>query len=779
MTEMRNVKADLSRFRLRVLVISIAVLMAFALLIARLVYLQVMRHDDLSEQAESNRTAIVPVVPNRGLILDRNGIVLASNYSAYTLEITPSRLPQSLDRTIEALGQVIDIQARDKRRFKKLLDESKSFESLPIRTRLTDEEVARFAAQRYRFPGVDIKARLFRNYPWGELASHVIGYIGRINKAEKERIDEGEDEANYRGTEYIGKLGVEQSYEKQLHGITGVEQMETSAGGRAVRKLASNPATPGNTVVMSIDIKLQKLIEDLYGDRRGAMVAIDPASGEVLAFVSKPTFDPNLFVEGIDSENWQALNESPDKPLLNRALRGTYPPGSTFKPFMALAALETGKRTPQQSISDPGYYMFGGHRFRDDKEGGHGTVDMYKSIVQSCDTYYYVLANDMGVDLMHEQLKHFGFGELSGIDILGESRGLLPSTRWKRAAFKRPEQQKWYAGETISLGIGQGYNNFTMLQLASATAVIANNGVKMRPHLVHQVVDIVTRTPQPTARQIVDRLSARPDQIAVIRNALVGVNIEGTSASSFRGAVYTSAGKTGTSQVIKIKQGEKYNAAAIDERHRDHALYMAYAPADNPKIAVALVVENAGFGGQNAAPIARRVFDYWLAGLYPSEEDMAAVKLGKATAPIGKARNAADAAWPPSGSAASAAAATAVAMAAATPSVIIPPAAAPPASLQAVVSASMSAPGAVPVAVSVTPTATAASPAGRVPAAAPAPVAAVPSRPRRAVAPAEAAPQDAAPRAARPRPRPVVEREPPVIPATGNPRSAAPTPAGQ
>ncbi|MCY7318597.1 MAG: penicillin-binding protein 2, partial [Ramlibacter sp.] len=465
MTEMRNVEADLSRFRLRVLVISIVVLVAFALLIARLVYLQVMRHDDLSEQAESNRTAIVPVVPNRGLILDRNGIVLASNYSAYTLEITPSRLPQSLDRTIEALGQVIDIQARDKRRFKKLLDESKSFESLPIRTRLTDEEVARFAAQRYRFPGVDIKARLFRNYPWGELASHVIGYIGRINQAEKERIDEGEDEANYRGTEYIGKLGVEQSYEKQLHGITGVEQVETSAGGRAVRKLASNPATPGNTVVMSIDIKLQKLIEDLYGDRRGAMVAIDPASGEVLAFVSKPTFDPNLFVEGIDSENWQELNESPDKPLLNRALRGTYPPGSTFKPFMALAALETGKRTPQQSISDPGYFMFGGHRFRDDKEGGHGTVDMYKSIVQSCDTYYYLLANDMGVDLMHDRLQHFGFGELSGIDILGESRGLLPSTRWKRAAYKRPEQQRWYAGETISLGIGQGYNNFTMLQL--------------------------------------------------------------------------------------------------------------------------------------------------------------------------------------------------------------------------------------------------------------------------------------------------------------------------
>ena len=747
MTEMRNVEADLSRFRLRILVVSICVLVAFVLLAARLVYLQVVRHQDLSEQAENNRTAIVPVVPNRGLILDRNGIVLASNYSAYTLEITPSRIDQTLDKTIEALGQVIEIQARDKRRFRKLLDESKSFESLPIRTRLTDEEVARFAAQRYRFPGVDIKARLFRNYPWGELASHVIGYIGRINQSEKERIDESDDEANYRGTEYIGKLGVEQSYEQQLHGITGVEQVETSAGGRAVRKLASNPATPGNTVVMSIDIKLQKLIEDLYGDRRGALVAIDPKTGEVLAFVSKPTFDPNLFVEGIDSENWQALTESLDKPLLNRALRGTYPPGSTYKPFMALAALESGKRNPQQAISDPGYYMFGGHRFRDDKEGGHGSVDMYKSIVQSCDTYYYILANDMGVDLMHEQLQHLGFGELTGIDIQGEARGLLPSTRWKRAAYKRPEQQKWYAGETISLGIGQGYNNFTMLQLATATAVLANNGVKMKPHLVQQVVDIVTRTPKAATRETLGRLAARPENIAVIRNALVGVNLEGTSASSFRDAPYTSGGKTGTAQVIKIKQGEKYNASQIDERHRDHALYMAYAPADDPKIAIALVVENAGFGAQNSAPIARRAFDYWLAGLYPSEEDIAAVRNGKATAPIGKQRSAAEVAWPPAGSAATAAAATAAAMATATPA-WIPPAAAPLASIAAVVTVPGPVSGAAPAAV---------------PAAfAPKPV----TKARVAVAPPK-------PAAVKTHVRAPVVRETPAAPATGSATGSA------
>ncbi|RYX94545.1 MAG: penicillin-binding protein 2 [Comamonadaceae bacterium] len=678
MTELRNVEADLSRFRTRVLVVSIAVMIAFVLLVSRLVYLQIYRHQDLNEQAESNRTAVVPVVPNRGLILDRNGVVLASNYSAYTLEITPSRAGP-MEQVIDELSQVVDIQPRDRRRFKKLLEESKSFESLPIRTRLTDEEVARFAAQRFRFPGVDIKARLFRNYPWGELASHVIGYIGRINQSEKEKIDEAGDEANYRGTEYMGKLGVEQSYEEQLHGITGVEQMETSAGGRAVRKLASNPATPGNTVVMSIDIKLQKLIEEMYGERRGALVALDPKTGEVLAFVSKPTFDPNLFVEGIDSENWQALNESPDKPLLNRALRGTYPPGSTYKPFMALAALETGKRTPQQTFADPGYFMFGGHRFRDDKEGGHGAVDMYRSIVQSCDTYYYLLANDMGVDTIHEQLSRFGFGGITGIDILGESRGLLPSTDWKRRAYKRPEQQKWYPGETISLGIGQGYNNFTMLQLASATGTLANDGVKMKPHLVRQVVDIVTREPNSAVHETVGERIAKPENIAVIRNALVGVNLEGTSATAFRNAGYTSAGKTGTAQVIQIKQGEKYDASRIDERHRDHALFMAYAPAENPKIALAMIVENAGFGAAHAAPIARRVFDYWIMGHYPSEEDLALVKKGQATTPIGKPRMAADISWPLAVSGGAMAAASPASAAAAVASSPAQPAASRPA----------------------------------------------------------------------------------------------------
>ena len=654
MNVIRNIQMDLNRFRSRVFVVTFVILIALGVLFLRLFYLQVIRYDELNAAAESNRTAIVPIVPNRGVIMDRNGVVLATNYSAYTLEITPSKVIAPVEEVIEQLSGIIDIQPRDKRRFKKQVDESKSIDSVPIRNRLTDEEVARFAAQRYRFPGVEIRARLFRNYPYEQLASHVIGYIGRINTSEKAKIEESEDAGNYRGTEYIGKLGVEQSYEHQLHGTTGVQEMETSAGGRAVRRLNSSQSVPGNSVVLSIDIKLQKLVEDLYGTRRGALVALDPKTGEVLAFVSKPTFDPNLFVDGIDADNWQALNESPDKPLLNRALRGTYPPGSTYKPFMALAALQTGKRSEKVLISDPGFFMFGNHRFRDDKEGGHGVVDMYKSIVESCDTYYYTLARDMGVDLIYEQMKPLGFGQITGIDILGESRGILPSTEWKRTSYKKAEQQRWYSGETISLGIGQGYNSFTMLQLAHATATIANNGLKMRPHIVREVLDVETKVPTPVAKEPIGQLQLSPEHLDIIKRAMIGVNIEGTSATSFVGAQYVSAGKTGTAQVFTVKQNEKYNAATVDERMRDHALYIAFAPADEPRVALAMVVENAGFGAQNAAPIARRVLDFVILGQYPSEEDIAAVQKGQATRPIGKPRDVANVPWPPKSIAAAA-----------------------------------------------------------------------------------------------------------------------------
>jgi penicillin-binding protein 2 len=648
MTELRNVEADLAQFRTRVLVAGLAVVFAFSLLAARMIYLQVVRHDDLDAQAESNRTAVLPVVPNRGQILDRHGRVLASNYSAYTLEITPSKV-EDLDATIEALGQLVTIEPRDKRRFRKLMDESRSFDSLPIRTRLSDEEVARFTAQRYRFPGVDVRARLFRQYPHGEVASHVIGYIGRINQREKEQMEDWPDEeqANYRGTDYIGKLGTEQSYERELHGLTGFDRVETSAGGRAVRSLANTPATPGNTVVLAIDIQLQKLVEDMFGDRRGALVAIDPRNGEVLAFVSKPTFDPNLFVEGIDVENWKALNESVDKPLLNRALRGTYPPGSTYKPFMALAALELGVRKAETHINDPGYWMFGNHRFRSHGDGGLGAVNMYRSIVKSSNVYYYSLANEMGVEAMHDFMTPLGFGQITGIDLKGEVRGVLPNQDWKRRTYKRPEQQKWYAGETISLGIGQGYNNFTMLQLAHAMATLAGGGLRHTPHLTLATEDVITRERSPLPQDPPVNLGYKPENIATVLNAMHGVTVEGTGAGVFAGAGYASGGKTGTAQAVTIGQKDRYDARKLEEHQRDHSLYLAFAPLDKPTVALAVVVENAGFGAASAAPIARRVFDYLLLDQYPNPQDLAAVQKGQAGRPIGTPLKASEMPWPP------------------------------------------------------------------------------------------------------------------------------------
>ena len=647
MTTLRDVEADLGRFRLRVWLAMLGVLVAFGLVLARAAYLQITRHEDLKAQAESNRTAVLPIVPHRGLILDRNGIALATNYSAYTLEITPSRV-EDVDAVIDELGQIIDIQVRDKRRFKRLREESRNFDSLPIRTRLTDEEVARFTANRYRFPGVEIKARLFRQYPYGETASHVVGYIGRINLAEKKRMEDWPDEdlANYRGTEYIGKLGIEQSFEQQLHGLTGFDQIETSAGGRAVRTLARTPATPGNTVILTLDIKLQKLVEDMFGERRGALVALDPRNGEVLAFVSKPTFDPNLFVDGIDVDNWRMLNESLDKPLLNRALRGTYPPGSTYKPFMGLAALASGKRTAQTITNDPGYWMFGNHRFRSHGDAGLGSVDLYRSIVKSSNVYYYSLANDLGVDAIHDFMAPLGFGQMTGIDLRGEVPGVLPSQAWKRRTYKRPEQQRWYAGETISLGIGQGYNSFTMLQLAQATAIVANRGIRHRPHLGLATEDAVSRLRHPIERPAGEDLGLNPAHIESVVRAMVGVTQEGTSTRVFAGAAYLSAGKTGTAQAVTIGQKDKYDARKMEEHQRDHSLYIAFAPADAPKVAVAVVVENAGFGAAHAAPIARRIFDYVLLDQYPNEQDLVAVQKGLAAAPIGQPLKASEVVWP-------------------------------------------------------------------------------------------------------------------------------------
>src|SRR5437868_6226086 len=516
---------DRFHFRRRLGIAGFVVLIAFGGLFARFLYLQVFQHNHYQTLAETNRIAIVPIAPNRGVVTDRNGIVLAQSYSGYTLEIMPSRV-KNLDDTIDALAEIVDVQPRDRKRFRKLLEESKNFESLPLRTRLSDEEVARFAVHRYRFPGVEIKARLFRQYPFAEVA---------------------------------------------------------------------------------------------FGDRRGALVAIDPRSGDVLAFVSKPGYDPNLFVDGIDPANWQELNESPDKPLLNRPLRGAYPPGSTIKPFLALSALNSGKRTPAQTIFDPGFFQIPGqaHRFRDDKPGGHGTVDMYKSIVVSCDTYYYLLANETDIDVTASFMSRLGFGQKTGIDNEGELTGTLPSREWKRQRFAgknfREEHRKWYLGDSISAGIGQGYNAFTPIQLAHAIAVIANDGVSYTPHLVKSVQSLKTGEVREIARDPASSLGVKPEYLAVIKNALVGVNKEGTSAAAFKNAKYVSGGKTGTAQVYSLK-GEKYSEHRVDERLRDHAWFIAYAPVDKPRIALAVLVENGGFGAQAAAPVARKVLDYYLVG---------------------------------------------------------------------------------------------------------------------------------------------------------------------
>ena len=615
--ELKNYAGELRDFQLRLGIAGLLVLAAFGLLLARFVWLQVLQHDAYRAKAEENRIAIVPVAPSRGLVLDRNGEVLARNYLAYTLEIFPAQV-RNLDDTIAQLAGFVDIQPRDRARFRKLLQETRNPESLPIRTRLTDEEVARVAANRWRFTGVDIKARLFRQYPYGEVASHVIGYIGRITTRDLERLEGLELDANYRGSDYIGKAGIEASYQQELHGITGLERVEIDAAGRGMRSLSRVPAQAGNNISLTLDIRLQEVAERAFGARRGALVAIEPATGGVLAFVSKPGYDPNLFVDGIDPQSWDALNNSPDHPLNNRAIAGVYPPGSTFKPFMALAALELGKRTPRTTINDPGYFVFGDRRFRDSKPGGHGTVDMYKSIVKSSDVYYYMLANDLGIDAIAGFMKRFGFGTRTGIDLEGEAAGVLPSREWKQARFSQPEQRKWYAGETISVGIGQGYNAYTPAQLAQALATLANNGDMFRPRLVSHVDNARTGERRYVEPQLVRQLQLRPEHLAVVKNAMAGVNTEGTAARAFAGAQYSSGGKTGTAQVVGMKQNEKYDETKVAEHLRDHSLYIAFAPLEGPKIALAVLVENGGFGARAAAPIARTVLDYFLLGKLPA-----------------------------------------------------------------------------------------------------------------------------------------------------------------
>lgn len=617
LSELKNYQREQYQFRLRLGVAAVMVLVCFGILLLRFFYLQVLRYDHYETLAENNRISLVPIVPNRGLILDRNGVVMAHNFFAYTLEITPSKV-DDVEQTVAELAKIVEITSNDRKQFKKFRDQSHNFESIPLRTHLNETEAARFAVNRYRFPGVEIRSRLFRHYPQGTLGSHLLGYISRINDADMKELEKNGDISNYKGSDHIGKSGLEQSYERQLHGTTGFQQVEIDADGHAVRVLSSTPPVPGDNLTLSIDSKLQDIAEKAFGTHRGALVAISPKSGEILAYVSQPGFDPNLFVDGIDQENWKALNESLDKPLINRPMRGVYPPGSTFKPFAALAGLENGKRVPPFSISDPGYYTLGGsaHHYRDWKPGGHGVVDAQRAITVSCDTFFYGLAVDLGIERLSDFVSHFGFGKKTGIDIEGELSGLMPTPAWKQKRWK----QLWYAGDTVSVGIGQGYTQVTPLQLANAVSILANNGMVMRPHLVTSIQESKTGTTRPMPLETLERLALKPENIELVRRGMVGVTQPGgTAASIGAGASYNIAAKTGTAQVVGMKQGEKYNAGAIDERHRDHALFIAYAPAEDPRIALAVIVENGGHGGSVAGPIARQVMDYYLLGKTPDK----------------------------------------------------------------------------------------------------------------------------------------------------------------
>lgn len=613
--QLKNLDRELAHFHTRLLVGAIFVLTLVTILLGRLFYMQVMQYQRYHLLAENNRISLVPLAPNRGFIVDRNDKILADNFSAFTVEIAVDKV-RDTKKTIAEIASLIEITPAHIRRFRKLQAESHEFDSIPLKNKLSDEEVAILAANHYRLPGVEVKSRLFRNYRAGPGMAHVVGFIGRINDTDMKRLNADKRAENYVGSTHIGKVGLEQSYEKLLHGRAGVEQMETDSGGRALRVLARVPPVSGSDLKLYLDVELQQIAEQAFGDFRGSLVAMDPRTGGVLALVSRPGFDPNLFVDGIDSDTWKSLNESPERPMVNRALRGIYPPGSTIKPFMALAGLELGLRTTSDTISDPGFYSLPGssHRYRDWKKTGHGVVDVHKAVVQSCDTYFYRLAVDMGIDAMHDYLQHFGFGQASGIDLLGESTGLLPSRAWKAKRSKQP----WFLGETVIAGIGQGYHLTTPLQLAAATAMLANGGTRVEPRLVQAVRDPATRRwiQQPVV--IGEKLALKPAHYQAVHQAMIDVlKPGGTASAAGAGASYVIAGKTGTAQVVGIKQNARYDEKSTLMKNRDHALFVAFAPANAPTIAIAVLVENGGHGGSVAAPIARAVFDYYLLGKRP------------------------------------------------------------------------------------------------------------------------------------------------------------------
>ncbi|NOX27858.1 MAG: penicillin-binding protein 2 [Gammaproteobacteria bacterium] len=600
------------QFRRRTIVAFLVVILMVTGIVARLVYLQVVNHHHFTTQADQNRVTVVPLAPTRGLIFDRRGRVLAENLPSFTLELVPERVID-LDATINELGRYVDISQNNIQRFYDQLQRKRRHDSIAIRSHLTEEEVARFAVNRHRFPGVEINARLLRSYPYGPLAVHTIGYVGQINEKEASKVNQ----TNYSATSYIGKIGIEKYYETLLHGQIGYQRVETNAQGRVIEVLDSIAPKPGSNLHLTIDAELQRIAEAILGDQRGAIVAIEPATGNLLSMVSKPSYDPNLFVQGIDHATFNALNNSPDHPLFNRILRGTYPPGSTIKPIIALAALEYNKIDANTSVFCPGWYSLEGdnHRYRDWKRWGHGHTDMKKAVAESCDVFFYDIAFRLGIDHMHEYMTKFGFGSTTKVDISDELSGIMPSRQWKRDARGLP----WFPGETLITGIGQGFMTATPLQLARATAAIANRGTLVTPRVVRAIsengeeattINLIDTVSEPIILKNENHWQAVVDSMKEVVHGA-----HGTARKIATNSPFTIAGKTGTAQVFGIKQDENYDADDLDKRLHDHALFIGFAPIENPQIAVAVIVENGGSGSSTAAPIAYQVLHHYLTTL--------------------------------------------------------------------------------------------------------------------------------------------------------------------
>ncbi len=603
----KNPKLEIRYFRARVYFAALFVGLSVFMLGARLFYLQITSNEHYTTLSQENRVRIVPTPPTRGLIYDRNLKLIANNKPSYQIEITPVQV-DDIEQAVSDISQFIHLEEHHLKKFYDDVNRNQAFESIPLKINLSDDEVARFAVNRHRFPGVEITARANRYYPLAGVSSHALGYVGRINVEEVQKLDK----QNYSGTSHIGKLGVEKYYEDILHGGVGYQHIEINAQGRKLRVLETVPPTPGSDLILTLDARLQKIAQDSLGERNGSVVAMDPLTGEVLVFVSTPTFDPNLFVNGISSKQFSLLRDDPDRPLFNRALRGQYPPGSTIKPMLALAGLHYGVTWAEKTMYAGPYFKLPGHKrkYRDWKKSGHGKVDMYKAITQSCDVYFYTLANNLGIDRMSEFLTQFNLGAKTALDTWGEARGIMPSQEWKRSVYGQP----WYPGETVITGIGQGYMLTTPLQLATAVSALAMRGQGVRPRFLRAIrkQGDVEEIAHATAMQTIDVSNEYYwDQIiSAMVDAVHKPN--GTAYKIGKDAKYQIAGKTGTAQVFGLAEDEEYEAENIEEKLRDHGLFIAFAPVDDPKIAIAVIVENGGSGSRAAAPVAKVVMDNYL-----------------------------------------------------------------------------------------------------------------------------------------------------------------------